>query len=212
MDDEKSVTLFLGYAVAAKRLDAQLKEKGIAVDEAHPLIVYVPAGVGGAPGGVCYGLKRLYGDNVHCFFVEPTQCPSVLLGMATQKFEQANVRDYGLSGKTEADGLACASPSSFVTRIMTNLVSGECTVSDAKLYDFLRLLVETEGERIEPSSCAAFQGPVSLCQAEGSVVYCQEQGLTPDRLNNATQIVWATGGRLVPEEIWDVYLNTHLDA
>ena len=49
-------------------------------------------------------------------------------------------------------------------------------------------------------------------QAEGSVVYCQEQGLTPDRLNNATQIVWATGGRLVPEEIWDVYLNTHLDA
>ena len=212
VDDEKSVTLFLGYAVAAKRLDAQLKEKGIAVDEAHPLIVYVPAGVGGAPGGVCYGLKRLYGDNIHCFFVEPTQCPSVLLGMATQKFEQANVRDYGLSGKTEADGLACASPSSFVTRIMTNLVSGECTVSDAKLYDFLRLLVETEGERIEPSSCAAFQGPVALCQAKGSVAYCQEQGLTPDRLNNATQIVWATGGRLVPEEIWDVYLNTHLDA
>ena len=95
---------------------------------------------------------------------------------------------------------------------MTNLVSGECTVSDAKLYDFLRLLVETEGERIEPSSCAAFQGPVALCQAEGSVAYCQEQGLTPDRLNNPTQIVWATGGRLVPEEIWDVYLNTHLDA
>ncbi len=212
VDDEKSVTLFLGYAVAAKRLDAQLKEKGIVVDEAHPLIVYIPAGVGGAPGGVSYGLKRLYGDNVHCFFAEPTQCPSVLLGMATQKFEQANVRDYGLSGKTEADGLACASPSSFVTRIMTNLVSGEFTVSDGKLYDFLRLLVETEEERIEPSGCAAFQGPVALCQAEGSVSYCQEQGLTSDLLQNATQIVWATGGRLVPEEIWDVYLNTHLDA
>ena len=212
VDDEKSVTLFLGYAVAAKRLDAQLKENGIVVDEAHPLIVYIPAGVGGAPGGVSYGLKRLYGDNVHCFFAEPTQCPSVLLGMATQKFEQANVRDYGLSGKTEADGLACASPSSFVTRIMTNLVSGEFTVSDGKLYDFLRLLVETEEERIEPSGCAAFQGPVALCQAEGSVSYCQEQGLTSDLLQNATQIVWATGGRLVPEEIWDVYLNTHLDA
>ena len=212
VDDEKSVPLFLGYAVAAGRLAGQLREQGVTVDGEHPLLVYIPAGVGGAPGGVSYGLKRLYGDHVHCFFVEPVQCPSVLLGIATQKFEQANVRDYGLTGKTEADGLACASPSSFVTRIMTNLVSGECTVSDAKLYDFLRLLVETEGERIEPSSCAAFQGPVALCQAEGSVVYCQEQGLTPDRLNNATQIVWATGGRLVPEEIWDVYLNTHLDA
>ena len=212
VDDEKSVNLFLGYAVAASRLKKQLDEQGVVVDEQHPLIVYIPTGVGGAPGGVAYGLKRVYKNAVHCFFAEPTLCPSVLLGFATNLYENVNVHDFGIDGLTEADGLACASPSSFVTRIMTNLVSGECTVSDAKLYDFLRLLVETEGERIEPSSCAAFQGPVALCQAEGSVAYCQEQGLTPDRLNNATQIVWATGGRLVPEEIWDVYLNTHLDA
>ena len=212
VDDEKSVNLFLGYAVAASRLKKQLEEQGVVVDEQHPLIVYIPTGVGGAPGGVAYGLKRVYKNAVHCFFAEPTLCPSVLLGFATNLYENVNVHDFGIDGLTEADGLACASPSSFVTRIMTNLVSGECTVSDAKLYDFLRLLVETEGERIEPSSCAAFQGPVALCQAEGSVAYCQEQGLTPDRLNNATQIVWATGGRLVPEEIWDVYLNTHLDA
>lgn len=162
VDDEKSVNLFLGYAVAAGRLKKQFEEQGVVVDEEHPLIVYIPAGVGGAPGGVSYGLKRLYGDLVHCFFVEPVECPSVMLGIATQKFEHANVRDYGMTGKTEADGLACASPSSFVTRIMTNLLSGGFTVNDSKLYDFLRLLYKTEEEQIEPSSCATFIG-LSVC-------------------------------------------------
>lgn len=210
VDDEKSVNLFLGYAVAAKRLKAQLDEKGITVDENHPLIVYIPAGVGGAPGGVAYGLKRLYGDAVHCFFTEPTQCPSVLLGVATQKFEKANVHDYGISGQTEADGLACASPSSFVTRIMTNLLSGEFTVKDFRLYDFLRILYASENEQIEPSSCAAFIGPVNLCKMDEAKTYCEQNGLTAERLKNATQIAWATGGRLVPEEIRKAYLNTFM--
>ena len=162
--------------------------------------------MGGAPGGGCYGLKRLYGDNVHCFFVEPTQCPSVLLGMATQKFEQANVRDYGLSGKTEADGLACASPSGFVTRIDSNLISGDFTIEDAKLYDFMRLLHKTEDVLIEPSSCAAFIGPVHLESTEAGKGYLAKQGLTADVMKNATQICWATGGRLVPDEVWKEYL------
>lgn len=210
VDDEKSVNLFLGYAVAARRLQNQFTEKGIVVDEKHPLIVYIPAGVGGAPGGVSYGLKRLYGDHVHCFFTEPTQCPSVLLGIATQKFEKANVHDYGISGMTEADGLACASPSSFVTRIMTNLLSGEFTVKDAKLYDFLRILYASENEQIEPSSCASFIGPVNLCKAEEAVIYCREHGLTDEVLANATQICWATGGRLVPEDIRKKYLETYI--
>lgn len=207
VDDEKSVNLFLGYAVAAKRLKKQLEEQGIIIDEKHPLILYVPSGVGGAPGGVSYGLKRLYGDNVHCFFVEPVECPSVLLGIATQRYEKANVHEYGLSGKTEADGLACASPSSFVTRIMTNLLSGGFTVNDSRLYDFLRLLDKTEGERIEPSSCASFIGPVNWNEKIEIQEYCKMHGLTADVLANATQIVWATGGKLVPEEVWEEYLK-----
>lgn len=210
VDDEKSVNLFLGYAVAAKRLQGQLAEQGIAVDEEHPLIVYIPAGVGGAPGGVAYGLKRIFKDNVHCFFCEPVLCPSVLLGIATQKFEKCNVHDYGISGITHADGLACASPSGFVTRIMTNLLSGEFTVTDAKLYDYLRLLYQAEGIQIEPSSCAAFAGPVGLLHYADSAEYCAAHGLDAAKLANAVQIAWATGGRLVPEENRVEYLNTHL--
>lgn len=207
VDDEKSVNLFLGYAVAAGRLKEQLTQAGITVDEAHPLIVYIPAGVGGAPGGVAYGLKRIFKDQVHCFFTEPVLCPSVLLGIATQEFEKANVHDFGISGITEADGLACASPSGFVTRIMTNLLSGEFTVEDRKLYDYLRLLDQTEQIRIEPSSCAAFAGPCGLLGFENSRAYCEKHGLTGEKLANATQIAWATGGKLVPEEAWKEYLK-----
>jgi D-serine dehydratase len=138
IDDEKSVDLFIGYATAARRLQEQLEALDISVDAKHPLIVYIPAGVGGAPGGITYGLKRIFKDNVHCFFTETTTCPSVLIGLDTQTFEKANVRDFGISGKTEADGLACASPSGFVTRMMTNLLSGEFTVADAKLFDYLQ--------------------------------------------------------------------------
>ena len=207
VDDEKSKDLFLGYAIAAGRLEKQFAEKGIIVDADHPLIVYIPAGVGGAPGGVTYGLKRIYGDNVHCFFTEPVRCPSVLLGIATQKFEKANVHDYGISGRTDADGLACASPSGFVTRIMTNLVSGDFTVNEDRLCEFLRLLDKTEGKRIEPSSCASFIGPVNLLKDSRSNDYCKAHGLTEKRLAASTQIVWATGGRLVPESIWEKYLS-----
>ena len=210
VDDEKSVDLFLGYAVAAGRLQAQLEEQGITVDMEHPLVVYIPAGVGGAPGGVSYGLKRIYGDMVHCFFVEPTRFPSVLLGIATQRFEKANVHDYGIHGMTAADGLACASPSGLVTRLMTNHLSGEFTVEDGRLYDYMRLLYKSEGIVVEPSGCAAFAGPCGLFGYERAAEYCRQHGLLEERLQSATHIAWATGGRMLPDEVRDEYLETYL--
>ena len=137
-------------------------------------------------------------------------CPSVLLGVATQEFEKANVHDFGISGVTEADGLACASPSGFVTRIMTNLLSGDFTVADGKLYDYLRLLYASEQIQIEPSSCAAFSGPCGLLTYADAKAYCEQHDLSPEKLAKSVQIAWATGGRLVPEEARKAYLNTYI--
>ncbi len=197
VDDENSRTLFLGYAVAAGRLEAQLRSAGIAVDEAHPLFVYLPCGVGGAPGGIAYGLKRRFGANVHCFFVEPVQSPCMLLGMASGLHSEVCVRDFGLTGITRADGLAVGRPSGFVGRMMEPFLSGEFTVRDGALFDDLRLLWQTEGVFIEPSACAAFAGPRRMAEAGE---YLRAQGLE-GRMGAATHIAWATGGSLVPEEI-----------
>jgi len=210
VDDEYSVPLFLGYAVAAGRLKAQMADMGITVDEDHPLIVYVPCGVGGAPGGVCYGLKRIFRDDVNVFFVEPTLFPSVLLGMATDKYNEVNVNDFGLCEMSAADGLACASPSGFVVRIDRNLLSGDFTVEDDVLFDYMRMLKKEEDVFIEPSSCAAFEGPVNMYKLDAAKEYLSRHGLEGEKIKNATQICWATGGRLVPAEIWDEYMNTHL--
>lgn len=206
VDDENSRNLFLGYALAAKRLKQQLKDKHIKVDHEHPLFVYLPCGVGGAPGGITFGLKLLFGNNVHCFFVEPTQAPCMALGMITGLNNQICVQDIGLTGLTEADGLAVGRASGFVGNVMKKRLSGEFTVTDAKLYDYLRDLWRTENIFLEPSACAAFQGVIKnqLLQS-----YFERNRLS-DKMAQAVHIAWATGGSLVPDEIREQYLKTYL--
>lgn len=208
VDDEKSMNLFLGYTVAAKRLKKQLDEKEIIIDERHPLIVYIPCGVGGAPGGVAYGLKRIFKENVHIFFVEPTLAPCMLLGMESGLHEKISVNDIGIYGMTHADGLAVARPSGLIGRLMEPILSGIFTVQDYKLYDYLRCLDETENKRIEPSSCAAFEGVASLFNYEESKKYVDD--FLGDTVKNAYHICWATGGSMVPEEDMKEFLKTYL--
>ncbi|WP_288730214.1 D-serine ammonia-lyase [uncultured Fusobacterium sp.] len=208
VDDEKSMDLFLGYTVAAKRLKKQLDEKEIIIDERHPLIVYIPCGVGGAPGGVAYGLKRIFKENVHIFFVEATLAPCMLLGMESGLHEKISVNDIGIYGMTHADGLAVARPSGLIGRLMEPILSGIFTVQDYKLYDYLRCLDETENKRIEPSSCAAFEGVASLFNYEESKKYVDD--FLGDTVKNAYHICWATGGSMVPEEDMKEFLKTYL--
>ena len=209
VDDENSKDLFLGYAVAARRLRTQLEDQRIKVDRDHPLFVYIPCGVGGAPGGVTYGLKEIWGDDVHVFFVEPTQAPCMVLGMATGLHNGICVQDVGLTGQTHADGLAVGRPSGFVGKVMEPILSGEFTVDDKWLYEYMRALWVSENIFIEPSACAAFEGPVKLGKDEETRRYLAEHGLV-DKMEQAVHIVWATGGKLVPETIREEYRNTKL--
>lgn len=208
IDDEKSLDLFLGYTVAASRLKKQFDEKNIVIDEKNPLIVYIPCGVGGAPGGVAYGLKRIFKENVHIFFVEPTLAPCMILGMESGLHEKISVRDIGITGITHADGLAVGRPSGLVGRIMDSILSGEFTLDDYKLYDYLRVLDKSENIRIEPSACASFEGPIQLLKRAETKEYIEKK--IGKNIENCYHICWATGGRMVPKKDMENFLNTYL--
>lgn len=204
IDDENSRTLFLGYAVAGQRLKAQFDQQGRVVDADHPLFVYLPCGVGGGPGGVAFGLKLAFGDNVHCFFAEPTHSPCMLLGVCTGLHDEISVQDIGIDNLTAADGLAVGRASGFVGRAMERLLDGLYTLSDQSMYDMLGWLAQEENIRLEPSALAGMAGPQRVC---ASTDYQQMQGIRAEQLNNATHLVWATGGGMVPEAEMAQYLT-----
>lgn len=191
VDDENSDKLFLGYTVGALRLAKQLSEQDIKVDADHPLFVYSPCGVGGSPGGTAFGLKQIFGDHVHCFFVEPTEAPAVLTGLITGKMANIAVQDIGISNQTEADGLAVGRPSQFATKISKKMVSGIYTVNDDTLYPLLAQLRDTEDIFLEPSATPGLIGPQRIAETS----YFENINM-----ENATHIAWATGGDLVPED------------
>lgn len=191
VDDENSEDLFLGYAVAGMRLKEQLLAENLTVDASHPLFVYLPCGVGGGPGGVAYGIQNAMGPLAHCLFVEPVQAPCMLLSILTQTHGKRSVKDIGLHGKTEADGLAVGRASTLVSQKMTPRLDALFTTDDASLYTHLRLLYETEGLFIEPSAASTFAGP-SLVQTWGQY--------PAESLHGANHILWATGGGMVPEK------------
>ncbi|MCG7314533.1 D-serine ammonia-lyase [Priestia flexa] len=187
VDDENSKHLFLGYAVSAIRLKKQLAAMKVKVDKNHPLFVYLPCGVGGGPGGVAFGLKLMYGDDVRCFFAEPTHAPCMLLGLATNLHDKISVQDIGLDNITEADGLAVGRPSGFVGQVIGPVLEGSYTISDDEMHRLLAELADSEGIELEPSALAGMMGPVMT-----------NRQLSRQTLEHATHIVWATGGSMVP--------------
>ncbi|MEH8226137.1 D-serine ammonia-lyase [Aeromonas veronii] len=203
IDDENSSTLFLGYSVAGERVKKQFDQMGIKVDADHPLFVYLPCGVGGGPGGVAFGLKLAFGDNVHCFFAEPTHSPCMLLGVHTGLHDAVAVQDLGIDNLTAADGLAVGRASGFVGRAMERLLDGFYTLSDQEMYDLLGLLARDEQITLEPSALAGMAGPWRVA---ANPEWLTGRGCDAATMAQATHLVWATGGGMVPAEEMAKYL------
>ena len=181
VDDENSKELFLGYSTAAIRLEKQLKEMNIQVTTENPLFVYLPCGVGGAPGGITFGLKHVFADNVKCYFAEPVNAPSVFLGLIENR--KINFKEYGFNMKTDADGLAVDSPSELVLDVCSPMIDGIYTVTDEIMYRDLFNLKNLDNEKIEVSAAASLHG-ADFCKN------LDKKGI---------HIAWLTGGIFVPE-------------
>ncbi len=197
VDDERSIDLFNGYAAAARELNSQLHDRGVTVDEDHPLFVYIPCGVGGAPGGISFGLKQLFGANVRCFFAEPVHAPCMLVQMASGSDQPVSIADAGLDGRTEADGLAVGQASMLVAPLMRSRLAGIHAVTDDQLLVLLRHAFDSEGLRIEPSAAAGIAGPLALTRSAPGRALLARKGLA-DKLAGSCHVIWTTGGALVP--------------
>lgn len=158
----------------------------ITVDSEHPLFVYLPCGVGGAPGGITWGLKQVYGDAVHCFFAEPTASPAFMVRMLSP--QRTSVYDYGLDNQTEADGLAVGQASELVYQLVGELIDGCYSFDDNELFPVLTQLKQRYDLQIEPSAAAGFLGPLRMAK----------NGFKDDA--SITHLFWTTGGLFVPPE------------
>jgi D-serine dehydratase len=212
VDDERSSSLFLGYATAAAHLKKQLEQAQISVDASHPLFVYLPCGVGGAPSGITYGLHQIYGDNVHCIFAEPTASPCFLVQMLAQTkglqniHDNPTVYDVGLDNITEADGLAVPQASELAATVVGDMIAGIYTVRDETLFHHLHLAHTTHNLELEPSAAAGLSGPEMLLKTSHGMDYLRQKDLLP-HLKNSTHIAWLTGGSLVPPSEYQKFLS-----
>ena len=206
IDDENSLDLFLGYAVAGRRLKMQLDSLGITVDKNNPLFVYLPCGVGGGPGGVAYGIKEAFGQYVYPIFAEPTKSPCMLLGIYSGLYDEISVNDIGLDNKTRLDGLAVGRASGFVGQVIEGFTPCFYTIRDLTSFRLLRLLADTENIFLEPSALAGMLGPYLINENSKSLEFLKNNDLL-SKMDNSTHIVWATGGSMVPEDEMNTYYN-----
>jgi D-serine dehydratase len=197
VDDENSLSLFQGYSAASFEVAKQLSTQGVEVSLRQPLFVYIPCGVGGAAGGITFGLKHLFGDAVYCVFVEPVAAPSVMLQTACGPEHPISVYDIGLDNRTVADGMAVASASLLAVRHVQHLVDGFATVADPHLLAWCAKLWGAEQLKLEPSAAAGFEA-CRILAADPK---------RPDTFDRATHLVWTTGGSQFPDEEFRMILE-----
>ncbi len=82
---------------------------------------------------------------------------------------------------------------------MERLIDGYYTLSDDTLFTLLGMLNQQENIALEPSALAGMSGPWRWDKAYRSRFSEQAQ-------RNATHLVWATGGGMVPAEEMAHYL------
>lgn len=68
---------------------------------------------------------------------------------------------------------------------------------------YLSQLDKCEGIQLEPSALAGMLGPIIVANASE---YQKRLGLDDRSMENATHLVWATGGGMVPEKEMASYL------
>lgn len=123
----------------------------------------------------------------------------MMLGMATGENSSVCVQDFGIDNRTAADGLAVGRASGFVGGLMRPFMSGCYTLQDERMYTLLAQLADAEEIFLEPSALAGMYGPV-LTQPGQLLGAYTETALPAGALVNATHLVWATGGNMVPRE------------
>ncbi len=69
--------------------------------------------------------------------------------------------------------------------------------------NLLSLLNKEEGIQLEPSALAGMTGAIHVSQAKD---YLQGLSLDSQKMHNATHLVWATGGGMVPTDEMQKYL------
>lgn len=198
IDDENSTDLFLGYATAARRLQANLAAAGIVIGPDRPLILYLPCGVGGAAGGIAFGCRHVFGEHAHGVAMEPTGAPCLTLGLATGRHDGVSMADIGLSLATEADGLAVARASGLTRDLIAPLISACATVTDDRMFRDLALLQQSLGLAVEPSAAIGVAGPERVLSTTEGWGWVRQRGLG-ETIERAVHVVWTTGGALMPD-------------
>lgn len=195
IDDETSGELLLGYATAAHELTEQLDDRGIRIDIERPLFVYLPCGVGGAPGGITFALKHIFGKACVCVFVEPVGAASMFAAMSSGGVTPIHVAKLGLKNATFADGLAVPSASPLVLGVVGNMIDAVVAVSDDAMSTWIRRAWHEGGLRLEPAAAAGFAALEPFLEAARTA----SPQSTLSRWQNAVHVVWTTGGSLLPD-------------